>query len=1089
MKKKRMLMAACLLTAASWASAQSRVTGTVVSSEDGQPVVGASVIVPGTKIGVVTDVDGKFSLTVPQGHKNIRISSVGMHSQEVAAKGNLRISLESNSKVLGEVMVVAYGGQTKQSFTGAATQLKGDNLAMKSPTELSNALAGEVAGVQVLSTSGQPGSTASIRIRGLGSAYSSRQPLYVVDGMPYEADLSNIDPGDIASITVLKDATATALYGSRAANGVIIVTTKKGSAGKTKIEASFEYGANMRLIPQYDVIKSPERFTELSWESLKGYGELAGASDPAAWASSQLFGGKNGIPTQYNMWNAQGSELIDPATGLFKSGVTRKYTPEDWSDYIFRTGQRMNTGVKISGGNDKLTHFTSFNYLKDEGYYISSDYQRLSVRNNLSEQITPWLKATTSLAYTYSKTNQPGQSSDQANNGFQFVNSIPALYPVYERDENGNLIPDTNVGGYRYDYSLSRPYASGINPAGALLLDTDATTGHAVNGNGTVEARFLKYFKATANVGLQYVGNNRSEITNPYYGDAAGQGYITKYQTNYLSFTANQILSWKQSFGLNNFDAFIGHESSSSKTSLMYGQKGNMVRPNNTEWSNAVKMNYIESYTYAYAIESYFAQLRYDYDNKYFLNGSIRTDGSSRFARGHRWGTFGSVGAAWAVTREDFMKPTASWLKDLKVKASWGYLGNQDFNTSPVAAGYYPYNDLYTINNLNDQYTFSFKYKGNPDLTWEKTSSFNAGVEFNIADILEGEVDYFSKVTSDMLFSKQVAPSMGYATTPVNDGRLKNNGIEFSLTAHLLNKKDYKFDFRVNGGWYKNEMTKMPIDASTGKEKALENATYYGWAKGHSLYDFYLREYAGVDPKTGNALYNAYYDVADDGTKTLITDMETYKAANGINKLEVKTTDDYNAATKKFVGKSGIPDLQGGFGFNLYAKGFTLDATFSYGIGGYGYDYVYAQLMSNGQVGVDNWHKDIERRWQKEGDITDVPRLSNDVSILSDNPADQTTYANSTSTRFLTSRSYLSLSNIRLGYTFPKEWAQKLYLSNLSVYVSANNLFYASARKGYISISAPGETGELDNDKDGGVSGLSQYAPVSSVLGGIKIEF
>ncbi len=1093
MNKRRMLLAACLVAATGWASAQVRVTGTVVSAEDGQPVVGASVIVPGTKLGVVTDLNGNFTLKVPEGKKSLRISSIGMTPQDVAVKENLKVALQGDARALKEVMVVAYGGTTKQSFTGAATQIDGSSIALKSPTELSNALAGEIPGVQVMSSSGQPGSSASIRIRGLGSAFSSRAPLYVVDGIPFEADLSGIDPTDIESMTVLKDATATALYGSRAANGVILITTKKGSYGKTKVEANVEYGANMRLIPQYDVIDSPERFAELSWESARNYAQLAGgmnAADAANYASANLFSDARGgiIPAQYNLWNADSKDLIDPSTGRFKAGVTRKYTPEDWRDYIFRTGQKVNANVKISGGNDKLTHYTSFGYLKDEGYYISSDYQRFSVRNNLSEQITPWLKAVTTLSYARTTSNQPGQSSGKANNGFQFVNGIPSIYPVFQRDEKGNLVQDEKIGGYAYDYSLSRPYAGGINPAGALKLDTDETVGNQFVGNASVEVKFLKHFKATANVGLQYLGQAEDVITNPFYGDSEGMGYIDKYSTSQLNFTANEIVEWTQSFGKHNFDAFVGHESSSSKYSLSYGSKKNMVRPHNPEWSNAVVMQQMDSYTYEYAIESYFGQVRYDYANKYFLNGSLRADGSSRFAKGNRWGTFGSVGAAWAVTSEDFMK-NITWLKNLKYKISWGYLGNQDFITTPEAAGYYPYYDLYTINNINDNYAFSFKYKGNPNLTWEKTSSFNTGIEFNIADVLEGEVDYFSKRTKDMLYSKQVGPSLGYVSYPVNDGEMVNRGVEFSLTAHLLNKKDYKFDFRVNGGYYKNELTKMPMDDATGKPKNLETSTYYGWRKGGSIYDFYMREYAGVDPETGNALYNQYYNILSDGNEEVITDMEVYKATKGIHKLGVRKTDNWDQATQKFVDKSAIPALQGGFGFSLYAKGVTLDATFSYGLGGYGYDYIYSQLMNNDAIGTNNYHKDMERRWQKKGDITDVPALSNNYSNLKD--GGNTSYANSTSTRFLTSRSYLNLANIRLGYSFPQKWITKMHISGLSLYISANNLFYASARKGYISMAGNGDDSNAtnDNERDSGENGLSQYAPVSSVLGGIKIQF
>ncbi len=1058
-----------------------------------------------------------------------------MQTQEVTIKPHVRVVMQSDTELLDEVVVVAYGTATKRSFTGSATEIKGDRIANKNPSELSKALTGEVAGVQVISTSGQPGSNASIRIRGLGSVNSSRAPLYVVDGIPFGSDLSGIDPSDIESTTVLKDATATALYGSRAANGVILLTTKRGKKGKTQVEANVKYGINTRIIPLYDTMESPERFIELTWEGIKNKYQYAGGRDEAAAAAmaSKLLWGyddpqkgyqNTGIYKGYNMWST--GDVIDPSTGKFKAGVVRKFTPEKWEDYIFRTGEKVEANVKISGGSDKLSHYTSFGYLKDEGYYIGSDFERFNARSNLSQDITSWLKSNVNMAYSYMELNKPGQG-DNMNNGFQFINFMPSIFPVFQRDADGNKIKDNVVGGYLYDYGMAegygRPYASGVNPAGAIQLDKNEYQSHSFNGNamfeatflkdfkGTVnfglqylgtknneltnpyygdaeglgrifngnamfEATFLKDFKGTVNFGLQYLGTKNNELTNPYYGDAEGLGRIFKNMSTFFSFTSNQILSWKKSFGVHNLDAFVAHESTFYKSSDNYGQKSKIVRPNNTEWSNAVIMDYMDSQTYGFDMESYFGQIRYDYNDKYFFHGTLRRDGSSRFAKGQKWGTFGSIGAAWAITNENFMKDV-SWLKNLKYKLSWGVLGNQDFITNPTIAGYYPYNDLYTIGNLNDEISFSFKYKGNPDLTWERSETWNTGIEFNIADILEGEVEYYNKTTKDMLFLKQVSPSLGYAQYPVNDGKMVNKGLEFSLVAHLVKTNDISLDLRVNGGHYKNKMTQMPMDDTTGKEKPLEIQGAYGWSKGHSLYDFYIREYAGVDPETGMALYNSYYNVKADGSKDLITDMVTYQQNNKIERLEVEKTSDYNNATKKYVGKSGIPTLQGGFGFDLAVKGFELNTTFSYSLGGYAYDGVYATLMSDNTPGSGNWHNDIENRWQKPGDITDVPRLTSGYDE----------YTNASSTRFITSRSYLNLSNVRLSYTFPKKWMNRMNIGSLSVYVSGDNLMFISARKGFVSMA--GNTVSTDPNEDSGGSDRSQYAPLSTIMGGIKIQF
>lgn len=535
-----------------------------------------------------------------------------MQTQEVTIKPHVRVVMQSDTELLDEVVVVAYGTATKRSFTGSATEIKGDRIANKNPSELSKALTGEVAGVQVISTSGQPGSNASIRIRGLGSVNSSRAPLYVVDGIPFGSDLSGIDPSDIESTTVLKDATATALYGSRAANGVILLTTKRGKKGKTQVEANVKYGINTRIIPLYDTMESPERFIELTWEGIKNKYQYAGGRDEAAAAAmaSKLLWGyddpqkgyqNTGIYKGYNMWST--GDVIDPSTGKFKAGVVRKFTPEKWEDYIFRTGEKVEANVKISGGSDKLSHYTSFGYLKDEGYYIGSDFERFNARSNLSQDITSWLKSNVNMAYSYMELNKPGQG-DNMNNGFQFINFMPSIFPVFQRDADGNKIKDNVVGGYLYDYGMAegygRPYASGVNPAGAIQLDKNEYQSHSFNGNAMFEATFLKDFKGTVNFGLQYLGTKNNELTNPYYGDAEGLGRIFKNMSTFFSFTSNQILSWKKSFGVHNLDAFVAHESTFYKSSDNYGQKSKIVRPNNTEWSNAVIMDYMDSQTYGF---------------------------------------------------------------------------------------------------------------------------------------------------------------------------------------------------------------------------------------------------------------------------------------------------------------------------------------------------------------------------------------------------------------------------------------------------------------------------------------------------------
>jgi TonB-linked SusC/RagA family outer membrane protein len=1047
------------------------VTGSVTSADDNEPIVGATVVAKGTSVGTVTDFDGNFSFEVPSSAATLVISYVGKTPQEVKIAPNVRVALVSSAEALEEVIVVAYGTATKRSFTGSALQVDGEKISRKSTSELSKALQGEIPGVQVFNTSGQPGTNATVRIRGIGSVNSNNAPLYVVDGIAYGADLSAINPSDIESTTVLKDATATALYGSRAANGVILVTTKKGKSGVTRVEAEVNYGIAERLIPLYSTIKSPERYAELTWEGIRNrriYSNGDSEAAAAEYANNNLFGSV-GFDPGYNMWKADGNALINPATGKFNEGIQRKYTPEKWEDYIFNTGEKRSGDVRISGGSDKVTYFNSLGYYKEKGYYIESDFERFAARSNVSANLTEWLKSTLNMTYSRMATNNPGQT-DNMNNGFQFVNFMPSLFPVFYHDADGNLEKDDKVGGYRYDYGndpYARTYGGGINPAGAIQLDKRQTEYNLFSGNYLVEARFLKDFKLTANLGVQYMGYKTNDLTNPYYGDAEGLGRIRKTETTYRNVTFNQILSYSKKLGSHNIDAFVAHETYDMENKFLDGQKSLLVRPTNMEWANAVIMGYMDSDTYGYSMESYFGQVRYDYDEKYHFNASLRGDGSSRFAAGNRWGTFGSVGAAWVVSRESFLE-SADWLKNLKYKISWGLLGNQDINTGTSRANYYPYEDLFSISNMNDKPSFEFVYKGNKDLTWESSSTFNTGLEFDINNWLEGEVEYFHRTTTDMLFLKRVAPSLGYAFYPVNDGEMVNQGVEFNLTGHVVNTNDIKLDIRVNGGHYKNEITKMPFDDTTGKPKPVELQGAYAWAEGHSYYSFYMREYAGVDPETGVGQFNQYVNVKSDGTEDIITEMEGYMSKNTIEKLEVRKTANFSEATQKFVDKTADPLLTGGFGFDLDVKGFSFSTTFTYGIGGYAIDYVYATLMGNPLAGAYNWHTDIENRWTKPGDQTDVPRLSRNLD----------TYASSTSTRYLTDRTYLNLTNARIGYTFPKSILNHIKLDGLSVYVTGENLLLLSARKGFVSMASVN-----------GESARSQYVPVSAITGGIKVNF
>ena len=1082
--------------------AEKQVSGVVVDAK-GEPVIGASIQAKGTTQGTISDYDGKFEMEVPESVKTLVVSFVGMATQEVAAGKNIKVVMSENSEVIQEVVVTGYGTVSKGAYAGSAQAVKAEDIEKKNPSDVTKALAGEVAGVQVVTSSGQPGTVASIRIRGIGSISANSSPLYVVDGIPLDAgSVSSIDPGDIASTTILKDATATSLYGSRGANGVVLITTKKGSSNgdEGKIEIDVKGGANMRLLPMYDVIDSPEDYIVLCWQSLYNERSLTKASPSEqksiTYANSRLFGA-NGIPAIYNIWDQPGNLLInayDAAGNIipsFKSTVSRLdayKTMDSWYNTLFHNGLKLEATAKISGGNEKLNYYTSFGYLKDEGYYTASDFQRFNTRANINYQAKKWLKGGLNIQYSYASINNPVQDDNAANNGFLFVNEIPPIYPVYVRDANGNIAIDPKTGGKMYDYGYNgvenigqeggRPYSFGINPAGALQWDKQRTVRHQTAATAFLEFKLYEGLKFTVNAGVQYMNNRINSLTNKYYGDAAGVGRIGNAQYNYLAFTSNQLLEYNKTFNEHTIRLMAGHEITYFNYNYQYGYKKKIVLDEYPELSNAVSMDAVEGYARTSTLESALATVTYDYDNRYLITANYRADGSSKFAKGHRWGHFGSVGGAWNFTNEHFMEGTeaADWLKNGKLRLSWGVLGNQDI-------GDMMFTDHYDVENVNGEKAYVWSYKGNPELTWERTSTVDLGLEFSIAKYLDAEFDFFYKKTDNMLFPRHVAPSLGYGGYYVNDAAMENHGIEFDLKGHLLDMRNIKLDLRVNGGYYRNKMLQMPIDGynEDGTEKRMVMSG--GMSVGHSTADYYMIHYEGVS-EYGEAAYTAYYDANKGGfghtSADLIEDGESgdnyiasvyeYKLKNPNADIQTTTvySGDYTYAGSNYVGKSYMPDLDGGFGLDFEAYGVTLSISCSYRIGGYGYDNMYALLMHNEKIGKRNWHKDIRNAWTETNTNTNIPRLSNGADDG----------ANAASDRFLTSNSFLSLNNINLGYKFPKKWIEKIKLTNLQVWVAADNLAIATARRGYNPMMSAS-----------GTNGYNDYSPLSTVMAGVKVQF
>lgn len=1088
MKKIFMFLALCLVSLG--VMAEKQISGVVVD-EKGEPIIGASVQVKGTTTGTISDYDGEFTLSVPDDATTLTVSFVGMQTQEVEIAKRMRITLHEASEMIQEVVVTGYGNVTKGSFAGSAQAVNAEVIENKNSSEVSKALAGEVAGVQVINTSGQPGTNATIRIRGIGSLNGSSAPLYVVDGVTYDGDISAIDPGDIASTTILKDATATSLYGSRGANGVIVITTKKGSSGdEGKIDVNVKYGANMRLLPMYDVISSPEEYVTLSWMSL--YNSFLYASstkytpEQAVKAANIALFSESGLPIGYNLWEQGGQYLINDGLAQygyvnpsFDSSIARRagyQNIESWQDAVFRVGQKAEANIKFHGGNEQIGYYTSIGYLKDEGYYQASDFNRINIRSNLDFKPKKWLKGNLNMAYSYTDMNSPDQDGGGAmNNGFYYVNAIPSIYPVYLRDAEGNIPTDPRTGLLSYDYgtTLNRPFGYGINPAGALRLDKERQVQHTVDVKGSLEFKLYDGLKLTINAGAHYFNNLSSQLTNKYYGDAEGIGRIAQQSTNLLTISAQELLEYSNTFSDHTIRAMVGHENYLYQSGYLYGYKSYLADGKSLELGNAIKVNDADGNTNRYALDSYLATVSYSYNDRYMITANYRADGSSRYAKGHRWGHFGSVGVAWNFTNEAFMEPVSEYLKDGKLRLSWGVLGNQ-------IGSLYSYTDLYSIVNVNDEIGYVWVSKGNPSITWERANTTDVGLEFSVGKYLDVELDYFYKLTDNLLFYRALAPSLGYSSMPTNEAKMENQGVEFTFNVHAVDTRNVKLDIRLNGAHYTNKMLQMPIDYYDEDGKPVRQIMSGAMAVGHSMYDHYTYQYMGVDEK-GNALYDAWYDTRKgelgkplgDNEYNYISSLYQWQQEHPGEEgyLAHESTADASYATLQYVGKSYIPDLDGGFGFDLEVYGVTLSAGCSYRIGGYGYDYTYQALMENGPVGKHNWHKDMLNAWTADNTDTNIPRLSNGGGEFD-------SYANTTSTRFLTSNSYLSLNNVQIGYNFPKKLVEKIKLNRLNIYVSASNLCIATARKGYNPMTS--FTGSSDTHG---------YSPLSTIMGGIKLSF
>ena len=1068
MRKLKAFLSALLLTVAFTALAENvTVKGVVTDSSTGETLPGVAVLLKGTTTGVVTDFDGAYTITVPS-DGTLSFTSVGYKSvdEAVAGRGVINVNLEPDSELLQETIVVAFGTATKESFTGSAKVVNSETLSQAQVTNVTSALAGQVAGVQLTQSSGAPGSSPSIRIRGFSSISAGKEPLYVVDGVPYDGDINNINPSDVESTTVLKDAASNALYGARGANGVIMITTKKAKGKDAVITFDAKAGINQHAYVGYDVITDPGQYYETHFGALYNYYKSIGysAEKANATANANLFAPSSAGGLGYQTMSVPAGQLFIGTNGRLNPMATNGHLvtykdqqyllqPDNWMDYGYRNGVRQEYNLSIAGGGEKTNIYASVGYLDNQGTTFNSDLKRFSARLKADYQAKPWLKITGNMAYVNFDSNSLDDEGNSTSTGniWAFTSRCAPIYPVFVRDGEGKVMTDAN-GITMYDYGdgmnagLTRPFVNNANPLLANQLNTNNAEGNAFVAQGVAEISFLKHFKFTVN-GSSIIDESRyTSVSNPYYGQfASSGGTLSKQHSRSFALNTQQLLSYTQSFGKHNVDVMVGHEYYDNKGYVLYGSKQQMLSQDNKELNGAVVDNSnAGSYTTEYNTEGFIGRAQYDYDGRYFASASFRRDASSHFAPEHRWGNFWSVGGAWIISKESWFD--ASWVEFLKLKASYGQNGNDDI-------GSYMYTDTYDIVPSDGKAATMFSTKGNRDITWETVGNFNAGVEFELfKGVLDGSVEFFHRSTKDMLFAFTVAKSLGYSSFYKNVGDMYNQGFEINLGANIINTTNVKWRFDFNATTLKNKITKLHDDVKTlnleGYDGYSDGSYFYG--EGLPLYTRYLRSYAGVDPETGESLW--YKDTKDaDGN---ITGKETTK---------IYSDGDY------YLGKSSIPDLYGGFGTTFKCYGFDFSVNFSYQIGGYAYDSGYADFMYCPDKGVTgtNYHKDVLNAWSPTNKGSNIPRFQ-----YGD------TYANGSSDRFLTKASYLNIENINLGYTFPSKWTKKFGVNALRVYFACQNVGYLSARKGFDPrYSFSGSTNHVS------------YIPIRTISGGINLKF
>ncbi len=961
--KKLTIFLAFLLFVGFQAAAQMQISGTVTAASDGLPIPGVSVVVSGMEtIGTTTDIDGKYTITVPSEATDLVYSFIGMVNQQIAINGRTLIDvvLEDEVMEMDEVIVVAYGTQRKEAKTGAVTTVTSEDLQTDAADSPAKMLKGKMAGVQINATSGQPGGSTQIRIRGFSSINAGMEPLYVIDGVPIQNEsyvyagggsdpeegndiLSTLNPNDIESMTVLKDASAASIYGSRAANGVILITTKRGKAGETKFNFTAKHGWSTKTNVNDFRFLNPEEILTHHRDATYNAGlDPDDPSDPQHYYPMSLLDGE-----QTNWW-----------------------------DLVYQTGETSEYELSVSGGNEKTKMYSSLSYFDQEGIKIGTGLERITLRSNMDHQVNDKLTfGTTITGSTIEQQTQP--------------TSLAYANPFWAAS---GLLPWHNAYNEDGTFNTDLPSNSDSNPLQNVALNESSDKIYKFLGSAYLEYEIIDGLKFKSLNSYDYVESNGRSYRHPETPDGE-QGGGDLYTSNMINTTVTSSNTLNYLTNLNDehyFNVLAGYEFQKNEFQQQTAQ-GSGIGKDIKYLGNASSGKDVGSAYYTWALQSFFGRFDYNYVGRYFFTGSIRTDGSSRFGKDNRYGLFWSVGGSWNIHDESFMA-SLDMIDMLKLRASYGVNGND-------AIGNYESYGVYGSRTYNGLGGLAPDQLANPELTWEENTTWNIGLDFTLYKRFNGTLEYYQRVTSEMLLDQPLSYTTGFGELRKNIGEMMNKGVEFALDIDVLKDGDFDWSVGMNIAYNQVELTDLATD-----DEFIPDGFWRRHVVGGGYSDFYVYDWAGVNPTNGEGLW---YD--DNGD----------------------LTNNANAARRVFKGQVE-PDYQGGFNTHFGWKGFTFDAYFEYKLGHYVYIMEHRYTDADGYNYGNNQTVYSLDYWKEPGDV-----VANSIPI-----ANNSTGTNQWGTsKYLEKGDYLRFKSISLGYNIPDKFVEKAKLNSARITFNVDNVY------------------------------------------------